>query len=480
MRLSPLNDLAKNQQPNLPVTLDSRKARPGVIFVAAKGATLESRDGHDFIEQAISQGCSGVILEILPPFEKGGLGGILGEGCPIWQTDNSRVAAAVLAEQAAGNPSSKLTLVGVTGTNGKTTVTHLLAGIANAAGRKAGVVGTLGVGEPGALKYFGYTTPEAENLSPMLADLVNEGFDYVAMEVSSHSLALHRVDGLQFKAAGFTNLSQDHLDFHGTMENYRAAKMRLFDELLPKDAVAVSSLREAEGDVAIHPRLLRCARNDEVGAKFSAAGIEFDLTLEGQTAHIKSPLVGKFNLENMLCAAYLAHGTGISLKAIVQGLENPTMPKGRLERVGKFELPVFIDFAHTPDALENVLGTLREICSGRLIVVFGCGGERDRAKRPLMTAAVKKFADVVIATQDNPRHEDLQQIFNDMQLTPDMSIIFNRREAIKTAIEQARAGDMVLIAGKGHETTQQIGDSFEPFDDAEIAREYLLNRHSNT
>jgi UDP-N-acetylmuramoyl-L-alanyl-D-glutamate--2,6-diaminopimelate ligase len=398
----------------------------------------------------------------------------------VWQTDNSRIAAAVLAEQAAGNPSSKLTLVGVTGTNGKTTVTHLLAGIAKAAGRKAAVVGTLGVGEPGDLKYFGYTTPEAENLSPMLADLVNEGFDYVAMEVSSHSLALYRVDGLKFVAAGFTNLSQDHLDFHGTMENYRAAKMRLFDELLPKDGVAVSSLREAEGDVPIHPRLLRCARNDEVNAKFSADGIEFDLTIDGQTAHIKSPLVGKFNLENMLCAALLAHGTGIPLEAIVEGLENPTMPKGRLERVGKFELSVFVDFAHTPDALENVLETLREICTGRLIVVFGCGGDRDRAKRPLMTAAVKKYADVIIATQDNPRHEDPKQIFADMCLTSDVLVVSNRRDAIGTAIKQAGAGDVVLIAGKGHETTQQIGDNFEPFDDAEIAREYLLNRYPNT
>ncbi len=467
MRLTPLNDLAKKQEPNLPVTLDSRKAQPGVIFVAARGATPESRDGHDFIAQAITQGSSGVILErlVTPDLIRGPV--------PIWQTDNSRIAAAVLAEQAAGSPSSKLTLVGVTGTNGKTTVTHLLAGIAKAAGHKAAVVGTLGVGEPGALKYFGYTTPEAENLSPMLVDLLNEGFDYVAMEVSSHSLALHRVDGLKFAAAGFTNLSQDHLDFHGTMENYRAAKMRLFDELLPPDAPAV-----------VMPGLTRHPALDPGSlagvTKFASSGIEFDLTLEGQTVHIKSPLVGKFNLENMLCAAYLAHGTGISLKAIVQGLENPTMPKGRLERVGKFELPVFVDFAHTPDALDNVLETLREICSGRLIVVFGCGGERDRAKRPLMTSAVKKYADIIIATQDNPRHEDPRQIFDDMQLTPEMRVIFNRREAIKTAVEMGTTGDVILIAGKGHETTQQIGDVFEPFDDAEIAREYLLNRYPNS
>jgi UDP-N-acetylmuramoyl-L-alanyl-D-glutamate--2,6-diaminopimelate ligase len=476
LSFKPLNSLA-TKDPSGPITLDSRKAGPGIIFVASKGATPDSKDGHDFIPQALTNGCTGLIIErqdIQIPTQ-----------IPVWLTNNSRMAAARLAEQAAGCPSKNLNLCGVTGTNGKTTVTFLLASIAAVHGRKAGVLGTLGCGPLDNLQYFGYTTPEAENLSAYLADLKTQGFEQVAMEVSSHALATHRVDGLTFKAAAFTNLSQDHLDFHGDLESYLKAKERLFTELLPKDGVAI--LPEISPLTPLPPKKREVMRwgytpNTDIQAsdiKFSDHGIEFKLRIKNHTADVKSPLFGRFNIDNMLCAAGLAYATGIPIDAIAKGLENAVTPKGRLERVFPSQPAVFIDFAHTPDALSKTLQTLREICTGNLICVFGCGGERDRGKRPKMTQIADQYADLVYVTLDNPRHEDPQQIIDDMAPSPNMQIILDREQAIKTAILSAHVNDMILIAGKGHETTQQIGDEYRPFDDAKIAHEILLHRHKN-
>ncbi|MES2504192.1 MAG: UDP-N-acetylmuramoyl-L-alanyl-D-glutamate--2,6-diaminopimelate ligase [Myxococcota bacterium] len=472
--LTPLNQLAQNA-PKLPVTLDSRKAGPGIIFVAAKGATPASRDGHDFIEQAIQQGCSGLILENFL--------GALPANIPVWQSDNARIWAAKLSEQAAGFPSKSLNLCGVTGTNGKTTVTFLVASIAKSFGRQAAVIGTIGAGPPDALKAFGFTTPEAENLSPLLAQMRDQGVNQVAMEVSSHALATYRVDGLRFKAAGFTNLSQDHLDFHGDMESYGKAKMRLFEELLDEDGTAVLPVGKIPPFAKGGPGgILRWGYSPEADISASEinhtpTGIHFNLRIKTDQAKVQSQLFGGFNLDNMLCAAGIAYATGIPLSAIAAGLSSATVPKGRLERVCPQKPAVFVDFAHTPDALDNVLKTLREICTGKLIVVFGCGGDRDRTKRPIMAKAALDNADIVIATQDNPRHEDPAQIIADMALPTGTSIIHDRRLAIKSAIEMADSEDMVLIAGKGHETTQQIKDDYQSFDDAQIAYEILLLRH---
>lgn len=455
LHLKPLNSLAQ-KDPEGPVTLDSRKAKPGVIFVASQGATPGSKDGHDFIEQAISNGCSGLIVEcsdLKIPMQ-----------IPVWLAKNSRIAAAILAEKAAGTPSRDLNLCGVTGTNGKTTVTFLLASMANAAGRKAAVLGTLGVGPLHQLRYFGLTTPEAEQISQYLADLKTQGYTQVAMEVSSHALATHRVDGLVFKAAGLTNLTQDHLDFHGDFESYQKAKERLFTELLPKDAVAV-----------IPPY----AGIEALDIKLSDQGTAFKLRIQNECVDIQSPLLGRFNIDNMLCAAGLAHATGIPLAAIALGLKQAVIPKGRLQRVSPQKPAVFIDFAHTPDALSQTLQTLREVCKGQLILVFGCGGDRDRSKRSPMTQMAARYADLVYVTLDNPRHEDPQQIISDMSPLPDMQVILDRQKAIEQAILAAHLEDIVLIAGKGHETTQQIGDEHRPFDDATIAHEVLLHRYQN-
>ncbi|MEI6806139.1 MAG: UDP-N-acetylmuramoyl-L-alanyl-D-glutamate--2,6-diaminopimelate ligase [Myxococcaceae bacterium] len=476
-RLKPLNPLA-DRDPKGFVTLDSRKAKPGVIFVASKGATPNSKDGHDFIQQALSNNCSGLIIErtdIEIPTH-----------IPVWLAGNSRIAAAILSEQALGAPSKALNLCGVTGTNGKTTVTFLLASIANAFGRKAAVLGTLGSGPLDNLQYFGFTTPEAENISAYLKDLKDQHFEQVAMEVSSHALATYRVDGLTFKAAAFTNLSQDHLDFHGNLENYLKAKARLFTELLPEDGVAVlpetsplAPLHQVERGKTLHWGYTSNSDIEASDIKLSDYGIRFKLRIKNQTAEIKSPLFGRFNIDNMLCAAGLAYATEIPIEAIAAGLSQAVIPKGRLERVSPSKPAVFVDFAHTPDALSKTLQTLREICKAKLIVVFGCGGDRDRTKRPLMTQIAAQYADLTVITLDNPRHEKPEQIIADMSPLPNMLVILEREKAIKHAIFTANPDDMILIAGKGHETTQQIGDEYRPFDDAKIAHEVLLHRHQN-
>lgn len=467
----PLNSLA-NLLPSGLVTLDSRKATSGVLFIAASGATSSSRNGHDFISQAIQNGCCGLIVEQAPlPIPA---------HIPVWQVKNSRIAAAILSEQAHSNPSRDLNLCGVTGTNGKTTVSFLVACMAKAFGRKSGVLGTLGAGSLSHLEYFGYTTPEAENLSAYLADLKKRNFEQIAMEVSSHALATHRVDGLCFKAAAFTNLSQDHLDFHGTLENYARAKARLFEELLNPQA---SAILPYDYLIKAH-RVLTWGSNPKAdiqasNLRFTHTGIEFLLRIENQSLEVQSPLFGRFNIDNMLCAAGLAYATGISLEAIALGLHKAIVPKGRLERVSPEKPAIFVDFAHTPDALDKTLETLREICAGKLILVFGCGGDRDRSKRLLMTQIAQRRADRVYVTLDNPRHEAPEQIIHDMSPTQDMRVILDRKSAILEAIDNANPDDIVVIAGKGHETTQQIGDEYHPFDDAQIAREVLLNRHPN-
>ncbi|MBL4818984.1 MAG: UDP-N-acetylmuramoyl-L-alanyl-D-glutamate--2,6-diaminopimelate ligase [Deltaproteobacteria bacterium] len=496
MQLKPLNTLAK-AQPTGSITLDSRKVKPGMIFVAAKGATKQSQDGHSFISQAIQNSCSGLIVEtpLNMPID-----------IPVWQASNSRIAAAVLAEQAAGNPSEKLKLCGVTGTNGKTTVTYLLASIAEAAQKKAGVLGTLGAGSVTQPKAFGFTTPEAEDLSALIASFAKEGFEHIAMEVSSHALATHRVDGMHFAAAGFTNLSQDHLDFHGNMADYSAAKMRLFLELLPEDGVAVvpeifshpgagqnpvspwrrpgSSFMGLDAGLRQHDRVLQWGYSPKADIQASNIqesldGTALDLRIINQTVSIRAPILGRFNIDNLLCAAGLAHATNISLDDIARGLENARLPAGRLQRVANLKPAVFVDFAHTPDALESLLKTMRELSTGRLILVFGCGGDRDRQKRPLMAQVALKNADKVFVTQDNPRYEDPDQIIADMQLPSGTTVIHDRKKAIEEAISLAKPEDTVLISGKGHETTQQIQERLLPFSDVEIAYENLLNRHKN-
>jgi UDP-N-acetylmuramoyl-L-alanyl-D-glutamate--2,6-diaminopimelate ligase len=458
------------------VTLDSRKCKAKTLFVAAKGATSSSKDGNAFIDEALKRRASAVITDT--PVES---------KAPILICDNARRLVAQCAEALAGFPSHKLQIFGVTGTNGKTSVTFFLASILKSAGFKSAVVGTLGIGDIDALNYTGFTTPEAETISSALLDLQKQRISHVAMEVSSHALALHRCDGILFAAAAFTNLSEDHLDFHVDMASYRKAKERLFFELLAPSAPCVIPLGDplAEQLYARGRTVLTFGRSLQAdiaieGVQTSRGGTQVSLRLRDQVRTIDLPVFGDFNLDNVMAAAGLALAKGVSSDAIFRALHSIRLPPGRLEPIYAQERGdkplVFVDFAHTPDALEKVLVTTRAFTKGKLRLVFGCGGDRDRLKRPMMGNAAARLADEVWVTNDNPRHEDERQIFDDILsgVEPFMhekfKIIPDRVKAITEAIGYAQLDDTILIAGKGHETTQQIGDEYIPFSDESIAK----------
>jgi MurE/MurF fusion protein len=483
----------------LDVTVDSRRVKHGTLFVAARGATPKSRDGHDFVAGAIAAGAVAVIAE--RPCDAPA-------GVPVIVVADPRAVGARAVERICGSPSGALSLCGVTGTNGKTTVTTLLAHIANAAGRKGGVIGTLGVGSPDAPKKTGFTTPEAEDLSRALVGLRTDGFDVIGMEVSSHALATRRADGVDFAAVAFTNLSHDHLDFHGTIAAYLDAKKRLVADLRRQGTVAL--IPAGSGDVE---RTLREAAPDAwswavdddatltaTHVRSGAAGLAFTLTFappggERRVAEVTAPhLLGRFNVENALVAAGLALAVGVAFDDVVKGLAVARPPRGRMERVPSRDGQplVVVDYAHTPDALERALLTARGFTTGRLIVVFGCGGDRDAAKRPVMGRIAADIADVVVITDDNPRSEDGDVILDaiaegiagrkrlvahDRELGPGTWLRQrNRRRAIGAALQCASEGDVVVIAGKGHETDQRSGDVVLPFDDVREAAGLLQRR----
>jgi murE/murF fusion protein len=483
----------------LDVTVDSRRVKHGTLFVAARGATAASRDGHDFVAAAVGAGAVAVIAERACEAPA---------GVPVIVVADPRAVGARAVERINGSPSSALALCGVTGTNGKTTVTTLLAQIVTAGGRKGGVIGTLGVGRPDAPKKTGFTTPEAEDLSRALVALRTDGFDVVGMEVSSHALATRRADGVDFAAVAFTNLGHDHLDFHGTLAAYLDAKKRLFADLRRPGTVAL--IPAGTGDVE---RALREAAPDAwswavdddatitaTRVRSGAAGLTFTLTFsppggERRQAEVSAPhLLGHFNVENALVAAGLALAIGVAFDDVVAGLAVARPPRGRMERVPSREGQplVVVDYAHTPDALERALLTARALTTGRLFVVFGCGGDRDAAKRPLMGRIAGDIADVVIVTDDNPRSEDGDAIIDAIagglegrkrlvaharELGPGTWLRQrNRRRAIGAALLQAGEGDVVVIAGKGHETDQRSGDLVLPFDDVREAAGLLRRR----
>lgn len=478
------------------VTIDSRKVKAGTMFVACPGATERSRDGHDFLAAAVASGATHLVVEDEARAHA------FSSAATVIVVENARRAAAVLAERVAGNPSQKLRVVGVTGTNGKTTTTWLTAQLCAHAGISAAVLGTLGVGPVDRPRSLGFTTPEAEVLSEELARLVREGIQVVAMEVSSHALATGRVDGLSFAATGFTNFTRDHLDFHETMEAYFASKVRLFTELAPDAPAALPATDDDEG----WQKKLRETRSDGVrtwgpgGAldaqelRFSARGIQGVLVEGAERVAFTSPLLGGYNVENILVAASCARALGLSLEQIARGLETATAPPGRLERVNADGGPsVVVDYAHTPDALERALHVMRAVCSGRLFVVFGCGGDRDPGKRPLMGKIAAEIADVVVVTDDNPRSEDGGAILAAVEHgigarkhkgelgeldRGGYSLERSRRMAIRAAIHAAGEGDVVLIAGKGHERTQTIGTRVTPFDDVREAHRALRGEGS--
>src|SRR6266404_2926070 len=462
------------------IAYDSRRVQRNGLFVALRG---EKTDGHQFIDQAIERGASVLVTEREEKQPR----------VTSLVVENTRTALADLAAVFYGFPATRLKMAAVTGTNGKTTTTFLIKHICEKAGLHCGLIGTVRyeIGERvlPAIR----TTPESLDLQELLAQIANAGCRAAAMEVSSHALAQERTRGIEWDVAVFTNLTQDHLDFHGTMENYFAAKARLFEQLSQQEKkrkpVAIVNIDDRYGE-----RLLR--KIDKkisvvtfgmgVQADFRASnyrmefgGTSYQLDARGKSYLVRVPLIGRFNVANSMAALAAANALGIGLREAVLSLAKSPQVPGRLEMVpAKRQFQVFVDYAHTPDALLNVLKTLRELGPRRLIVVFGCGGNRDREKRPLMGQVVDRHADYAIITSDNPRKEDPDKIIAEIEKGfrgNHFEKITDRASAISRAIEIAQPRDIVLIAGKGHENYQEFSDHTVPFEDIQVARRAIEN-----
>ncbi|MBI3298529.1 MAG: UDP-N-acetylmuramoyl-L-alanyl-D-glutamate--2,6-diaminopimelate ligase [Elusimicrobia bacterium] len=470
---------------------DSRRVRPGCAFVALRG---EKTDGNRFIRQAAEAGAVAVFSELAPPPAPMELSGPRGTLAWVRVPD----ALAAMSEAAAafyGDPSAAMTVVGVTGTNGKTTTTWLLESIASRAGKTPGVLGTTGHRlRHRALEEAANTTPPAADLLRLLGRMRDGGADFVAMEVSSHALALKRADGVRFDAAVLTNLHSDHLDFHGTREAYLEAKVRLFELLERPDGGKPRRAALLNRDDPAYDRFRRriqavpCAgfglspeadyRGEAV--VLSQTGTLFTLKARGRALSVRLRLLGEHNVMNALAAASAALELGLPDQAVVEGLGALESVPGRLEPVSAGQpFAVLVDFAHTAQALDTVLAAISRLPHRRVITVFGCGGDRDRTKRAPMGRAAAEASDLVIATSDNPRGEEPVDILREVEAglrsvgRENYRIVPDRREAIREALSVAQAGDVVLLAGKGHETTQTLRDRVVPFDDRQVAREAL-------
>jgi len=455
------------------LTLDSRTVEPGFLFLAVPGARA---DGRRFIAGALARGAVAVVYEI--DGDEPDTHGVIAVGLR-----NLRDQVGHLADRFYGSPSRKLKVIGVTGTNGKTTTTQLLAQALDRAGRRCGLIGTLGSGFPGALDPSLHTTPDAVSVQRLLAGFAAAGASAVCMEVSSHALDQARVAGVAFGIAVFTNLTRDHLDYHGDMDAYAAAKARLFD--FPHLEAAVINADDRFGQALIERSRTRLRvigfglEGGEVRAHHvapSSDGLAMKVSTPHGEVELKSPLLGRFNAANLLAVLAVLLTTGMPLAEAALAVARARPVAGRMERFGGGGQPlVVVDYAHTPDALDKVLSALREHTRGKLVCVFGCGGDRDRGKRPLMGAIAERLADIVILTNDNPRHEDpqaiLAEIAGGMRGTP--TIVPDRVHAIRAALAESRAGDIVLLAGKGHEDYQQIGDRRLPYSDRDTVRELL-------
>jgi UDP-N-acetylmuramoyl-L-alanyl-D-glutamate--2,6-diaminopimelate ligase len=465
------------------LAVDSRAVRPGEAFLAYPGART---DGRRFIPQALANRAAAVL------WEEDGFEWPLGLSAPNRAVRGLQAASGPLAHEVYGRPSERLWTMGVTGTNGKTSCSHWLAQACTECGARTAVVGTLGVGFPGALQAAANTTPEAVTLHRSLVQLLGSGAQGVAMEVSSIGIEEGRVKGIAFGAALFTNLSRDHLDYHPDMEAYAGAKQKLF--LTPGLRHAVLNLDDVQG-VKIARRLAG-SRVHRIGYScfegvaassgvdshlqardlhISARGIAFALETSWGAAHVESGLLGRFNVSNLLGVLGMMLASGVPFEAAVTALGNLQPIAGRMQRLGGGTKPlVVVDYAHTPDALQQTLTALKDVSSstgGSLVVVFGCGGERDRGKRPLMGAVASRHADRVIVTSDNPRGEQPESIIADVitGVEGDYQTVPDRPEAVERAVREAAAGDVVLLAGKGHETYQEIGSERLPYSDAEQA-----------
>ena len=468
---------------------DSRLVEPGWVFLAVRG---ERTDGHNFLAEAVRRGAVGLVVEAgreadipTPP------------GGTLAIVPDSRAAMATIARAFYDDPSSKLTLVGVTGTNGKTTTALVVDAIFRGAGHKSGVIGTLEYRIGEQRRRAPHTTPEAVDLQGLLAEMVAEGVTHAAMEVSSHALSLHRADGCQFAAAIFTNLTPEHLDFHETLEHYFEAKVRLFEDpqYLPARGERVNAINvDDEAGKLIAARALGRTLTFGLSEQAHCRAEQVELGPEGTRflaihptgrVPIKMKLIGEFNVYNAMGALAACIGMGIDPEVACSAIEEIPPVRGRFERVPSDKRTVLVDYAHSPDGLRRALETARNVSRGRVIVVFGCGGDRDRTKRPVMGELASRLADRCVITSDNPRSERPEAIIGEIlagipkESRAGCSIEPDRAKAIKQAIEEAGPDDLVLIAGKGHEDYQIFAEETIHFDDREVATEVLRGIEEN-
>jgi UDP-N-acetylmuramoyl-L-alanyl-D-glutamate--2,6-diaminopimelate ligase len=467
------------------VTDDSRRVKPGSVFVAVKGLQV---DGHAYVRQALAAGASAVVIQEPSLKETAAV--------PVIRVRDTRRALGLLASRLHHDPSARLRVIGITGTNGKTTVSYLCKGLLEAAGRRVGLIGTVAYQIGSERLTAAHTTPGAVELQVLLARMVEDGLDAAVMEASSHALALDRTAGCEFDVAVFTNLTQDHLDFHADMEDYFQAKLRLFVGLAapgikrgPKRAIV--NLDDARGARVCSATIVpvwtySVKQRADIQARdirLSIAGTTFTAVTPAGQFQVESRLVGEHNVSNILAAVGVGLQEGLSPDTIRRGLLAVTTIPGRFERVeAGQDFSVIVDYAHTEDALGRLLAAARALKTGRIITVFGCGGDRDRGKRPKMGRVAAAQSDVVILTSDNPRTEDPMAIIREVEagvragLDPartQYQMIADRKLAIEAAIREAKRGDMVLLAGKGHEDYQILGSTKIHFDDREVAREIL-------
>jgi UDP-N-acetylmuramoyl-L-alanyl-D-glutamate--2,6-diaminopimelate ligase len=482
--------VSPNKAPD--IRIDSRLVKAGDIFVAVEGAVC---DGHNFIDQALANGAKYIICQKNKSsieYRASLVRRSFGEGGSIETifVDDSSKAAAILAQASMGNPASKLTNLAVTGTNGKTTVAFLVRSCIQITGQKCGLIGTI-VYDTGAASFEApLTTPDCLTIAEKQSQMLKAGSKYMVIEASSHALAQNRMAAIDFKAAAFTNLTGDHLDYHKTKKEYLAAKTKLFAALSP-EAVAVLNKQSPEAKQIAQKtktKILWYAINAQadITAHIESMDVNetvFTLDYADQSFLVKTPLMGLHNVSNHLAAAGLCLVAGFDLETIAAGLSALQGVPGRLEKVDwNGDFTVLVDYAHTDDALKNVLSTLKPLCKSRLIVVFGCGGDRDRTKRPRMAKVVEQLADFVIVTSDNPRTEKPQAIIDEIITgfenpgSEKITVETDRKKAIALAIKTAEKDDIVLIAGKGHEDYQIIGKQKFDFSDQIVARECLAKR----
>lgn len=481
--LSGINYTLKGSGENLNIrgiATNSQKVKPGDIFVALNGIHY---DGHQFVEEAMSLGAVAAVVE--RPVEVAGIVQIV--------VDDTYQALAAIANNFYDHPSRSFLLYGITGTNGKTSISYLLEAIFRQSGKPCGVIGTINAHLGKKTYHLGNTTPFPDVLQKVLYQMKKQKAVAVAMEVSSHALVQHRVDGCEFDVAIFTNLTRDHLDFHGSFENYFQAKSLLFQKLVEAGNKKYPRFAIINNDDPWGQKLVELCRVPVLtygrtrksdfyfrDVKFSTYLSRFYLDCPWGNFLVRTPLIGQYNVYNVVAAIAGALCQGLPREKILLAIENFSAVPGRLERVDAGQpFSVFVDYAHTDDALRNVLRTLRQVATDRIITVFGCGGERDRSKRPLMGDVATEYSDWVIVTSDNPRGEDPERIALDVELgirrkgRSNYQVIIDRKQAIALALTMAKRGDIVLLAGKGHEDYQIIGDKEIPFSDREVARKIL-------